>query len=257
MPAWVEITLTRQFVAELTLAGMGFDVLGGCYLAYDLLGGRRGPLRTFARVTGYAALFFIGYAILLGLRYGIVAATGMGILLAIEFRLADSNAAQDGERRSTVFLFGFLRGVVLGLAGMTIAGLMFGTLFGLLSGAGLTAVYSLGFAPAHDYEIQLEPRLSKHKILASFLRALAVSVAGVITGLFTSSATHWVLFGLKLGLAAGTVSALVSLFSPAIEWRIDNLPERRLGVIGLGLIFIGLLLQSVQYWIVVFSMPVS
>lgn len=76
MPA----SLTPQLVAESSLLGMGFDVLGGCYLAYDLLGGKRGPLRTIARGTGYVALFFIGYLLVLGLRYALVAATGMGIL---------------------------------------------------------------------------------------------------------------------------------------------------------------------------------
>ena len=87
----LNVALTRQFVAELSLAGMGCDVLGGCYLAYDLLGGKRGPLRTIARATGYVALFFIGYLAVLGVRYALVAASGMGILLAIEFRRAGAN----------------------------------------------------------------------------------------------------------------------------------------------------------------------
>jgi hypothetical protein len=60
--------LTHQFVAKLSLTGMGLDVLGGCYLAYDLLGGKRGPLRTIARATDYVSLFFIGYDIVVGLR---------------------------------------------------------------------------------------------------------------------------------------------------------------------------------------------
>ena len=46
------ITLTAQAVAEISLLGMGLDLLGGCYLAYDLLGGRRGPLRVIARAAG-------------------------------------------------------------------------------------------------------------------------------------------------------------------------------------------------------------
>lgn len=33
------------------------------------------------------------------------------------------------------------------------------------------------------------------------------------------------------------------------------LPERRLGTMGLGLIFLGMLLQSVQYWVVMWDMP--
>jgi hypothetical protein len=52
------------------------------------------------------------------------------------------------------------------------------------------------------------------------------------------------------------VSALVGLFSPVIEWWIENLPERRLGVLGLGLIFVGMVLQSVQYWVVVLDVSV-
>ena len=83
--------LTDQFIAELSLVGIGLDALGGCYLAYDLLGGKRGPLRTIARVTGYVALCFIGYVLVVRLRYAIVAASGMGILLGIEFRIARVN----------------------------------------------------------------------------------------------------------------------------------------------------------------------
>ena len=103
--------------------------LGGCYLAYDLLGGKRGPLRPIARATGYVALFFIGYVLVLGLRYAIVAASGMGILLGIEFRIAGINPSY-GEQRRTVILFGFLRGLVLDLAGITVAGPLFGAVFG-------------------------------------------------------------------------------------------------------------------------------
>jgi hypothetical protein len=126
-----------------------------------------------------------------------------------------------------------------------------------LSAAALNASYALGFAPTDDYEMQSRPRINWHKLAASLLRALGVRAAGVIASLVVgSSPIHW-LFGLQLGVAAGTVSALVGLFSPTIEWWIENLPERRLGLLGLGLILIGMVLQSVQYWVVVLdvSMP--
>jgi uncharacterized protein YjeT (DUF2065 family) len=42
-----------------------------------------------------------------------------------------------------------------------------------------------------------------------------------------------------------------------IEWRIENLPERRLGMVGLSLILAGVVLQSVQYWLAVFEVPVG
>jgi hypothetical protein len=88
-------------------------------------------------------------------------------------------------------------------------------------------------------------------MLASLWRAVAVGIAGIVAGVLNAPRTYWILFGLKLGLAAGTVNALVGLFSPGIERWIEDLPERRLGVAGLGLIFVGMILQSIQYWIVV------
>lgn len=231
---------------------MGFDALGGCYLAYDLLGGKRGPLRTIARATGYVALFLIGYLIVLGTRYALVAASGMGILLAIEFRRVSANPDIASSTPSIV-LFGFLRGIVLGLAAMTIAPIGFAALFGLFSGAGLAGSYIIGFAPTHDYETQAKPRLSAHRLYASLLRAIAVSIAGIFASLLTESGSHWIYVGLRFGLAAGVVSALVSLLSPVVEWKIENLPERRLGMLGLGSILIGMMLQSIQYWTVVFN----
>jgi hypothetical protein len=247
----VQRVFTDQFIAELSLVGIGLDALGGCYLAYDLLGGKRGPLRTIARAAGYVALFLVGYVLVLGLRYAIVAASGMGILLGIELRIARMNPSH-GERHRTVVLFGFLRGLVLGLAGITVAGALFGAVFGLLSGGGLTISYLLGFAPTQDYEAESRPQISSYKMLASLWRAVAVGSAGIVTGRLNAPRPYWILLGSKLGLAAGIVNALVGLFSPAIEWWIENLPERRLGVAGLGLIFVGMILQSIQYWVVLF-----
>jgi len=40
-----------------TLRGSGLDVLGSLYLAYDLLGGRHGPLRLLTRAVTYSVVF--------------------------------------------------------------------------------------------------------------------------------------------------------------------------------------------------------
>jgi hypothetical protein len=76
--------------------------------------------------------------------------------------------------------------------------------------------------------------VSGHKVLASLWRAVAVGIAGIVAGVLNAPRISWILFGLRLGLAAGTVNALVFLFSPALERWIENLPERRLGVGGVG-----------------------
>jgi hypothetical protein len=258
MTSWLSTILDSRLVAQTALIGMGLDLLGGCYLAYDLLGGRQGPLRTISRAAGYTALFFFGYSVVIGPQYATVAALGMGGLLAIEYRIAGRDPAQATSARAKVICFGFLRGAVLGLAGMTVAGAWFGGWFGLLSGIGLGISYAAGFAPTDDYEAGSRPRVSRHKIVASALRTIIVSLGGMgAVFLAQSSGTRHYAFGLRLGLAAGAVSALVGLFSPLIEWRIETLEDNRLGMVGLALIFAGMVLQSIQYWVVVFNVQLA
>lgn len=45
--------------------------------------------------------------------------------------------------------------------------------------------------------------------------------------------------------------------NPYIEYYADNLPERRLGVFGIGLILCGFALQSLQYWLALFDVRLS
>lgn len=250
------IELTHRVIAETALAGMGIDVLGGCYLAYDLLGGKRGPLRTLVRAAAYTVMFYIGYGALLGWRYAIIASIGMGALLALEFRKPlETEKLGKFEKHLRIFFFGMSRGLVLGVASTAVASMTFAIIFGLFSGIGLAATYVIGFAPVSDYMTEHRPRLSRHKILASLWRVIAVSVAGVIAGYF--SASGQLEMELKLGCAAGVVSALVSLFSAPLEWWVENLPDRRLGLFGIMLIFIGMVLQSVQYWVVVLDISIT
>lgn len=228
MTIWTMIPLTQRFVAELTLVGMGFDVVGGCYLAYDLLGGRRGPLRTIARAAGYVALFLVGYYIVLGACYALIASAGMGALLALEYRSAGEDSAKSGGQRRATFIFGSLRGAVLGLASMPLAGPTFGAWFGVMSAATLNASYALGFAPTDDYETKSRPSLSIRKLVSSLLRMLGVGAAGVIASLAAGTpAIHWP-FGLLLGAGAGTVSAVVGLFSRPLNGGSTTCPNGRL-----------------------------
>jgi len=47
----------------------------------------------------------------------------------------------------------------------------------------------------------------------------------------------------------GLVTTVGQVVNPYIEYYADNLPERRLGVFGIGLILCGFALQSFQYWL--------
>ena len=62
--------------------------------------------------------------------------------------------------------------------------------------------------------------------------------------------------GLKAGLVIGVVTAIVTPWSPFIEWGADHVPEKRMGVYGIGLILIGFALQSIQYWVALLDVSI-
>jgi hypothetical protein len=85
---------------------------------------------------------------------------------------------------------------------------------------------------------------------------LGVTVAALLCSWITRNPLHSWTEALRFGAIIGGVTALISVFGPSIEWLADSLPERRLGVFGVGLILCGFTLQSVQYWINLLDIPV-
>lgn len=246
-----------HLLAAVSLGGITLDVLGGLYLAYDLLGGRRGPLRVIARIASYCVSYLLIFGGIIGLSFGTVAAIGLGTVLGIEYWRADAALSSDPSgQQGIVLLFGFCRGMVLGAAAGVEYGSRFGILFGVLSGIGLIAVYSVRFAPSDQYRAHAMPRLSRDKAVASFVRALAIAVGGAVAGLLLHQGVRFVLMGLKVGLAVGVASRIAGLFSPSIEWWADHLPGRRLGMFGLCLILVGMGMQALQYVVMLLDLPV-
>ena len=62
--------------------------------------------------------------------------------------------------------------------------------------------------------------------------------------------------GLKAGLAIGVVTAIAGSCTPFVKWTADHLPEKRMGVFGVGLILIGFALQSVEYWVTLLDVTI-
>jgi hypothetical protein len=58
-----------------------------------------------------------------------------------------------------------------------------------------------------------------------------------------------------VGLVTGLVTGVGGMVYPYIEYYADNLPERRLGALGIGLMLCGFVLQSLQYWLALFDVP--
>ena len=147
--------------------------------------------------------------------------------------------------------------MVFGLAGGLLIEPLFGLLFGLLSGTGLMTVYAFRLSPTDAYQPNVKPRLRSRELIASAMRGAATALAGMIAALITHSGSSAFDFGITFGIVAGTVSGIVSFFSPFVEWWADHLPARRLGAFGTMILLIGLILQSIQYWVVLLNVVVQ
>ena len=78
--------MDKHTLALISIIGSSLDVLGALYLAYDLLGGEHGPLRTLTRAVTYGVLFGAGYGIALGPVFGLAAAWRTASLSPGSFR---------------------------------------------------------------------------------------------------------------------------------------------------------------------------
>ncbi len=248
--------LSSKAIAWCGLAGTGCDALGGVYLTYELLGGRSGPLGLGMRAATYGLIFGFGYGAVFGPFFGVVAGLGLGGILALEFwRVAYHQRTYGSSPLFHLPYFGVARGLLLGLACLHRFGREFALVFGLLNALLLSVVYRMRFAPTYDYDSGASDRVYRPRAWKSGLvRASAVGLAGALTGWIETRRLDSLGFGLTIGLTVGLVSTAVGMVSPRIEYRIENLPERQLAAVGLGLIGVGLMLQSVQYMAVILGL---
>jgi hypothetical protein len=241
------VTIDKHTLALVSIIGSFFDVLGALYLAYDLLGGEHGPLRTLSRAVTYGAIFGAGYGLAFGPVVGISTGVAHGITLASEYSRASKHRPTPGFRYDLAM--SAIRGAGFGLGLAYLYGGAFGALFAALATVGQVVAYRAGIRPTMDYLPAARPRLTKNQLIGVAIRTVGYAVAGYFSGLMAGPRVNALWVGVKLGLAIGVVSAIVSACMPFIEWSADRVPEKRMGVFGVGLILIGFALQSVQYWV--------
>ncbi len=244
----------KHTLALISIAGSSLDVLGALYLAYDLLGGEHGPLRTLSRAVTYGALSGVGYGIAMGPVFGLVSGIAHGITLAWEFSRASKHRLQPGFWLDTAM--SAIRGSGFALGASYLFGARFGITFGLLSTAGQAVAYRFGIRPTVDYKPANRPRITRFQLVTAANRAVGYAVTGYISSLVARQPQHAIAIGLKTGLAIGLVTATIGCCTPIIEWGADHVPEKRMGVFGVGLIFIGFALQSIQYWVALLDVTV-
>jgi hypothetical protein len=247
--------MDHHTLAVVSITGTCFDVLGSLYLAYDLLGGQHGPLRLLTRAVTYSVVFGIGYALGLGLFFGLASGIATGITIAIEL----NRAARGLDHYSLPWeaMFSAIRGVGFGAGLSRIVGLGFAAAFAILITVGQVFAYSRGMRPATDYAASRRPRLTRRQILGTVLRTIGYIASALICSAFIQHVEHAWLFAIRVGLVTGIVTAVGVTVNPFIEYYADKLPERRLGVFGIGLILCGFTLQSLQYWLALFDVRLT
>jgi len=242
-------------VAVVSVTGTCLDVLGSLYLAYDLLGGQHGPLRLLTRAVTYSVVFGIGYGLGLGLFFGLASGIATGVTLSIEF----SRAARGLGHYSLLWegLFAAIRGFAFGAGLYRILGFGFAIAFAILITAGQVLAYSRGMRPAMDYEASRRPRLTRRQFWGTVIRTVGYMVTALICSAFIHHVDHAWFFAIRVGLVTGIVTGVGATVNPYIEYYADNLPERWLGVFGIGLILCGFSLQSLQYWLALFDVRLT
>jgi hypothetical protein len=245
------LLIDHHTVAAVSITGTCLDVIGSLYLAYDLLGGQHGPLRLLTRAVTYSIVFGVGYALGLGLFFGLTAGLATGITISIEFNRAARGLPHyslPGEA-----LCSAIRAFGVGLGLYPIVGRGFAIGFAILITLGQIVAYARGMRPALDYAPARRPRITRRQFVGTIVRTVGYTAAALICSTFIHHLQNPWSFAIRVGLVTGIVTGIGITVTPYIEYYADNLPERRLGVFGIGLILCGFALQSLQYWLALFD----
>ncbi len=247
--------MDHHTVAAIAIAGSCLDVLGSLYLAYDLLGGPHGPLRLLTRAVTYSILFGLGYGLGLGLLFGVASGLALGVTIAIE--LNRTSKREDHYSLPWETLFSAIRAAAFSAALYPQVGLRFAVVYGALLTAGQVFAYARGVRPSLQYTTSRGPKFTHVFLMSTVLRTVGYIAAALICSALVRHVEHPWLFATRLGVVTGLVTGVGMAFSPHVEYYADHLPQRRMGVVGVALMFCGFALQSLQYWLAVFDVRVT
>jgi hypothetical protein len=199
----------------------------------------------------YSLVFGIGYGLGLGLIFGVFAGVATGITLSIEL----NRAARGLDHYSLPWeaLFSAIRAFAFGAGLYRSLGLEFAVTFAVLVTLGQVFAYSRGMRPAMEYIAFRRARLTRRQFWGTVVRTIGYIVTALICSALVRRVDHAWAFAIRVGLVTGLVTGFGATINPFIEYYADNLPERRLGAFGIGLILCGFTLQSLQYWLALFD----
>ena len=246
--------MNHHTLAIISLTGVTLDVLGGLYLAYDLLGGQHGPLRLITRMVTYCILFCAFYSLGMGITFGLAAGLTTGITIAIEL-----NRVAIGKPHYSMFweaIFSIVRGIGFAVGLYHRNGELFAVAFAVLSVVGQIWAYSQGMRPSIDYHPGTRPRITRRQWWGTVNRTFGFLLAALLCAFVTHRTQGALPYATRLGLTSGFATGIGIMTVPVVEYYADHLPERRMGVFGIVLILCGFALQSLQYWFSLLDVPI-
>src|SRR5271156_2975861 len=169
----------HELIPVLSLTGVMLDALGGLYLAYDLLGGKHGPLRTITKSISYGVMFGFLYGLPLGVWFGLAGLLVSGPALSLEI---ERRNVRDTHPFFESLAFGLLRAASFGAAGWLARDPQFGIYFGILNVIAFVAVYYALGPLALDVHSS-RPRIDRAIVKRAAYRGASIGVAAVLSGL--------------------------------------------------------------------------
>lgn len=221
---------------------MTCDVMGGLYLAYDLLGGENGPLARLTKVVNYSVLLVLLFVATMGFKFALIVGIAFGTALGLHFDRA-GRAIPD----TTKFLVftAVLRSAAITVAVCLKENILLGLVMGLFVFVMSMVLPKFKISPVALYASGKKPQLSwKQVIIALLLMGIAIT-----SGLAGASIAHGdartIGFVIKFGLTFGFAIFVISTVSPIIEWYSDHLPPQSFGTGGVMLFIIGFIIQAI------------
>ena len=240
------MSLEPYTAAVCSMTGMTFDSIGGLYLAYDLLGGHRGPLGMITRIVTYSLIAFVFYAFALNLKFALIAGIGMGAIFGYQLELIGS-----GHKLTKKFLItvAFVRMIILTVAGAMVLSRTAACFMGVSILIGSLMASKFKYSPDYWYEASTQPQFRPRRLVVGITLGIMVSLMAWL-GETVSGVSNPLPMALRLGLVIGLGTALIATVSPFVEWYADNLPPKRMGYIGVVMFLLGFAIQSIPSLVV-------
>ncbi len=239
-----------HLAAVITIIGMTCDVMGGLYLAYDLLGGENGPLARLTKIVNYSVLMTLLFLGPMVLKFSLIVGCAFGTALGLHFDRVGKNIPDTNR-----FLLGtaLLRSAAIGIAVYLKSTPVLAIVMSILVFGMSFLLPRMRISPASVYQSGKKPQLNLKQLGVAVVLAGASIATGMLGASITGGDQQTIHFALRFGIAFGMAVMVVTTVSPLIEWYSDHLPPQSFGTAGVILFITGFVIQAVPSFATIFD----